>query len=389
MPITTTTSTKAATTTTSTTIPATTTSTTIPATTTSTTIPATTTSTTMPITTTSTTMPITTTTSTKAATTTTSTTIPAITTTTIPATELEIKTLGAQNIVLSQLETTTSTISNNSTSTTTSTIPNNATSTTKASKFTDIPINNPMDNNYNNYNNQKSHFDNVNSIILNSNDTPGINNYVNSYNRAISLMDDPNQLNNAALDTYIHIQNQKLEQLQSNLLGLQSNIALQQNNNYAPVKSMKSMYNSRMLNVEEFPSPSNGNAGSDQSKYPNYLIYGNRGCLQYNSPNPMSTIANGVPSPPNWSFQNCNSNLPSQQFYKKQINNLADYNTPITSDNTKKILNTNSTMLGFYVVNPSTDPNQCLQLNNDGLSVMPCTMDSSQRFKPSYHSVLQ
>jgi hypothetical protein len=158
-----------------------------------------------------------------------------------------------------------------------------------------------------------------------------------------------------------------------------------------PIKALKNLKTSASLNVEEYPDPAQNSSqpttyrGNGSTTYPNYLIYGNNGCLKYNQ------ATNNGKTPANWAFQSCNANDPTQRFNTKQINTLSDYNNKITSSNNKsnKIQDTNTTIMGFYVVSPETASDQCLMLNNDGLSVMPCTMDSSQRFKPYYHSITQ
>ena len=237
-------------------------------------------------------------------------------------------------------------------------------------------------NNMNSY--KKEPFGNINvqnSIILSPNPNVELNNYVNSYNNAIALLDDPNQLNKASFDTYTHIQDKKIAELNNNLALLQQNI--KQNNN-VPIKSFKSMNSSQILNVEEYPNPSNNGQdvtykGNGSNNYPNYLIYSNNGCVEYNKTNKE------------WKINSCDSNNPNQQFTTTQINNINQYNSPITNSmNQNRLLNdSSSTQFGFYVVNPNNINDQCLQLNNDGLSIMPCTMDSSQRFRPKYKSVLE
>ena len=230
-----------------------------------------------------------------------------------------------------------------------------------------------------------------NDIYIPQNSSNMLSSYINIYNKDLSLLDDPKNLNKTAFDTYIYIQNKKLNNLTSDITYLQTNAANNVNTPIAPVKAMKSMYNSQMINLEEYPEPSSTNnnqsatyKGNGASSYPNYLIYGNRGCLEYSKGSPNVDAS--------WDFKPCNSNNQKQVFYNKQINNTNDYNTPITnSKNTGFLLNSDNSSLaqyGFYTVNPSIALDQCLQLNNDGLSVMPCTMESSQRFKPSYHTVL-
>lgn len=101
---------------------------------------------------------------------------------------------------------------------------------------------------------------------------------------------------------------------------------------------------------------------------------------------PSDTSSN---KPAAWNVMPCNSNLAGQRFNMQQVNNMVQYNSLITNPNNAsyKITNPNSTIFGFYVVNPEGHKEECLQLNGDGLSVMPCNMDSSQRFKPYYHSI--
>ena len=40
-----------------------------------------------------------------------------------------------------------------------------------------------------------------------------IENYGDSYNKSIALLEDPNQMSKAAFDTFLHIQNKKINQL--------------------------------------------------------------------------------------------------------------------------------------------------------------------------------
>lgn len=225
--------------------------------------------------------------------------------------------------------------------------------------------------------NTKSSFVNINPIsdyytppfyLANSN-TPEVKDYINKYNQSIELLDDPNLLNKAQFDTYIHLQNKKINELQNVLSTFPTNNAQLQ-----PIKAIKNIKTSNSLNVEEYPNSQNGNGSTT---YPNYLIYGNNGCLSYNA------------SKNNWAFKSCNANDSTQRFTITKINTKDDYNAKIINPKNQsyQIQDTNSVIMGFYSVNPETDNNQCLQLNTDGLSVMPCTMESSQRFKTLYHSV--
>lgn len=204
-------------------------------------------------------------------------------------------------------------------------------------------------------------------IYMANTNTPELKDYVDVFNKSIALLDDPNQINKTQFDTYIHLQNKKIAELQNAINTFPTNA-----NRDNPIKAIKNLKTSQSLNVEEYRA----NQPNGSTKYPNYLIYGNNGCLEYENKE--------------WNFKSCNSNNPNQRFNMSQINTLNDYNSRITDPTNKnhQITDANSTIMGFYVVNPENDNNQCLTLNNDGLSVMPCSLDASQRFKPYYHSII-
>lgn len=199
-------------------------------------------------------------------------------------------------------------------------------------------------------------FVDTSSIILNTPPIPEIKEYSDNYNRYVALLDDPNQLNKAAFDTFMYIQNKKINNLQTQLASLPTQAAIQTSNSNS-IKAIKNLGNSHILNVQEYPSATAANNGA--VSYPNYLIYGNNGCLQYDSGN-STTL----------SFQPCNANNQKQQFYKKSISN------------------------DKYNINPSSsDSSNCLQLNSDGLSVMPCDSSNTniaknQQFSPLYRTVM-
>ena len=214
--------------------------------------------------------------------------------------------------------------------------------------------------------------------------------YQNIYDKSVALNDDPNNYNQVAFDTYIHLQNNKINELQKSLTKIKSQIG---ESKQPPIKAFRNMDNSQILNLEEYPNPSTPNngqpstyKGNGASEYPNYLIYGNNGCLQYNP----ASAASSSTTPANWSFTSCNASKPNQQFYAKQINNKDAYNAPIKDPNNENYLinDPSNTNMGFYVVNPRGMNDQCLQLNGDGLSVMPCNLDSTQRFKPMYRNAV-
>jgi len=219
---------------------------------------------------------------------------------------------------------------------------------------------------------------------LPNNNIPELKDYVKAYNESVALLDDPNNLNQLNFDTYIHIQDKKITELNKLITDIQD-LQKHNGNQTKPIKAMRNLNTSTILNVEEYPDPqiTNPNTpyynGNGAVNYPNYVIYGNNGCLQYNKGTSDENLAS-------YNFQPCNANNANQRFTMQQIKNKNDYNARI-NDPTKRINSDDTVIMGFYVVNPEVDPNQCITLNNTGLSVEPCDMYASQRFKPYYHSV--
>ena len=300
--------------------------------------------------------------------------------------------------------------------------------------------------------NNVERFNNIenSSIMLNPVNYPEVSDYANVYNQNVALLDDPSNMINASFNTYLNIQHKRIAGLRSQLNTLQNEI---QSSKYTGMKihAFKSMNNSQILNVEGYNGPginNNNNKNNNNnnptttknsnpittnnsnptttsnptnptttsykksttnitlsnpfiydqqingaSQYPNYLIYGNNGCLQYEeSVDTKNADAYGNKKiiPATWSFKTCDANEPRQQFVSTKVNDLKTYNNFITNPNnaSNKIRSINTTTFGFNVINPINNQDQCLQLNNDGLSVMPCSLDFEQRFRPIYNTVI-
>ena len=216
----------------------------------------------------------------------------------------------------------------------------------------------------------------VDTITLNSDAFPELKSYAEIYNKNVALLDDPNELKSKTFDAYIYMQNNKINKMKDELKLLQETI--QNNKKEIPaIKSFKSMNNSQSFNVELY----NNKNPNNSNKYPNYLVYGNNGCLEYE---------NNINDGAKWNFKSCDANNKNQQFVSTKIDNIDTYNSFINSETNKdRILKDNtSTLFGFNVINPIDAQDQCLQLNTDGLSVMPCSLDFSQRFRESYSTVM-
>lgn len=230
----------------------------------------------------------------------------------------------------------------------------------------------------------------ISSINYNPANFNYVNNYKNTFNQINDIIDtdDTTKYNKKAFDTYIYIQNKKLNDLQESINGMPTRPNISR-----PIKAIKNLENSQILNIEKYPNPT--------APTPNdyYLIYANNKCVEFIPPTTATTPTNPISTSPGtigetgWDLKPCNASNPNQQFKLNNIPNPTAYNNMIYNDNNKSKYTLNdasSSLYGFYTVNPNNDTykTHCLQLNDDGLSVVPCNLEGSQRFKPFYQSVL-
>ena len=243
---------------------------------------------------------------------------------------------------------------------------------------------------------QRANFEPFTDLAISSNNySPNnfqyINNYKNSFNQINDIIDtdDATKYNQRAFDTYLHIQNQKIAELELSVDNMPT-----RPNVVRPIKAIKNVENSQTLNVEKYPIPTGtGTMITTPNDY--YLIYANNRCVEFIPP--TTSTATGITSPNTnaelgYDMRPCNASKPNQQFKLNYIPNFQAYNNNIHPSNTDKytLNNADSSVYGFYSVNPNNDSynKHCLQLNDDGLSVVPCNLEGSQRFKPFYQSVL-
>ena len=189
------------------------------------------------------------------------------------------------------------------------------------------------------------------------------------------------------------IQHNKMNKLNNtiNKLPTQSNV----NNN---IKAIKNYGNSKILNVEKRMNYTDDKA----DKTDKYIIYGNNGCLSYDSSSSdskyISPNGNSNNKDENYkriSFKPCNAKDTNQLFVMDNIASATDYNNYSNPDNTIPTFSTSetdvNTGLGYYFVRPVDNYkseikdkkdkiNMCLNFDNSGLSVQPCDISINQKY---------
>lgn len=243
-----------------------------------------------------------------------------------------------------------------------------------------------------NIQNKTESFQNYSDYYLNEEvDRPDHALLFKGHNTALSLLDDPLGRNQAAFDTYVYLQNKKINDLDAQINQINSTKTTIPIN--GKIKSIKNLGTSTMLNVEEYDvinptttTPNSTIAASSQNNSveninKNYLILGNNGCLSY------TNDATNKIAPNKFDFVKCDANDVKQKFILKQINNRTDYNNLV--DDKYKI--NNQPYSPFFTAIPYNAYNenqQCVTINNEGLTIERCNLDNNQRFKQFYNPVV-
>lgn len=223
--------------------------------------------------------------------------------------------------------------------------------------------------------------------ILNSDKYSQFDKYLtlDAYNNIIDNINSPSH-NELLKSTIIsEIQHKKLNKLNNQISLLPTNPTTDNN-----VKAIKNYGNSKILNVEKRMKYTEDTT----DKLDKYIIYGNNGCLSYDTVSPESkyTIPNGVSSSidENYkriSFKPCDAKDTKQLFIMDNIASASAYNRYVI--NPKPTLSSSTdvnTGLGYYFVRPvdnytsNEKNNMCLNFDNSGLSVQPCDMSINQKY---------
>lgn len=194
---------------------------------------------------------------------------------------------------------------------------------------------------------------------------------VNNHNEILNLIDDPSRNKDIKMKISQDYQDMKICDLEQEVARLEklSNKNSNKSNkqiNSKEIKGVQSFSNSQVLNV--YPGKKSENDTS------NFLIFGNAGCLAFN----QNKEEDGKKIN-QYDFVHCNVQNDQQQFNIHEIKSLEDYNNTVSSP-IDKLSSNRFVDMGFKVVKPQGQDNECLTLNENGLTVEPCTLDTDQRF---------
>ena len=104
------------------------------------------------------------------------------------------------------------------------------------------------------------------------------------------------------------------------------------------------------------------------------MVFGNGKCLSFKkTKNNEDKLVN------EYKFVDCNRQEQEQLFKIDKVYNKNQYNNKINNP-IHQITSTKFDTMGFYAVSPKDDLKECLTLNNDGLTIQPCDLNSNQRY---------
>lgn len=200
---------------------------------------------------------------------------------------------------------------------------------------------------------------------------------INEHKEILDLIEDPSRIKEIKYKIEQDIQDIKicgLEKQISELEELRDSTSNENNvlSNSNKIHGIQSYDNSQILNVH-------AGKKSGDNEPDNYMIFGNGKCLSYNQTQNEDNMIN------QYAFTHCNVQNDQQQFNINKITDKGLYNNNVHSE-----LNNISGDLGqpFNIINPANfhskasikDTKQCLTLNENGLTVEPCSLIPSQRF---------
>jgi hypothetical protein len=197
--------------------------------------------------------------------------------------------------------------------------------------------------------------------------------HVNRHQEIVDLIDDPGRLDNFRLKINQNIQDYKLCDLEKEMADLEKLKADVKRVNdetsfkNKEIKGVKCFDNSQILNVYSGKETNDG--------VNNHLIFGNGKCLAFNQYRDSKTNQDLN----QYDFIHCNVQNNQQQFSIRPIETLDDYNSTVKSG-IDRLTTSTFVDMDFNVINPKGKEQECLTLNEDGLTIEPCTLESNQRF---------
>ena len=199
--------------------------------------------------------------------------------------------------------------------------------------------------------------------------------HVSNYNNVVDSINDPQNIGTLQHNIKNYIQKSTVINLEQQLAELEKlneikartgNLSEEKDIN--EIKSVQNVNNAESLNVY-LPDDIDR---SDKSKH-EYMVFGNGKCLSFNKD------GNKVNE---YEFVDCNRRDNKQLFKIDKINGSLAYNNKVASP-VNRIDSTKFETLGFYTVSPKGDEKQCMTLNDNGLVIQPCDLNSEQRYHVS------
>ena len=200
-------------------------------------------------------------------------------------------------------------------------------------------------------------------------------NHVVNHDNIIGAINDPKNLSTLKHNITNYIQKSTVDNLEQQLSELErlneikartGSLAEEKKND--EIKSIQNVNNSKSLNVylpDDIPK-------NDKVKH-EYMVFGNGKCLSYD---------NNGNKKGEYDFVDCNRRNDNQLFKIDKIGGSLAYNNKVANP-INKIDSTKFETLGFYSVSPKGDEKQCMTLNDNGIIIQPCDLNSQQRYHVS------
>lgn len=198
--------------------------------------------------------------------------------------------------------------------------------------------------------------------------------HVMNHNNVVGAINDPQNLSTLRHNIKTYIQKSTITNLEEQLAELEKlneikarTGSLSNEKAINEIKSIQNVNNARSLNVylpDDIPK-------NDKSKH-EYMVFANGKCLSYDKDGKAQE----------YDFVDCNRRDDKQLFKIDKVGGTLAFNNKVANP-IHKIDSTQFETLGFYAVSPKEDDKQCMTLNDDGLVIRPCDLNSEQRYHVS------
>ena len=220
---------------------------------------------------------------------------------------------------------------------------------------------------------QREYQNMLNSLeqTISQGETTNMQNHLETSSQVKQHLSDNEYLDDKLFQIKQHRQNNKLNKIESDITEYNRQLEDIGIDN-SELKSIKSQAESVNLNIKQIHTDENNSANNK------YILFTNEQCLSYD------TEKEDKENEDTYKLAFCNRSDPKLHFKINSVGDVEEYNNHVS--NSDQITSDYVIGFPFSVVKPSNSSNQCLTLDQEGMSVQPCNLQEAQMWHPSSYT---